>query len=167
MAGVGKTQLAVEYAYRFAGAYELAWWVPAEGPTLIPGQLARLAVEKELVLAAVPPAEGVTALLRELRTAPVGCWCSTTPKAPSPYLGDDDMLRVMAAVRRARLPSTFHAISPQNHHVFATCADLLGHAWGRQAEICGRCLPVPVAHGHGAAGSVCGLSYRRYRRTAG
>ena len=42
MGGVGKTQLAAEYAHRFAGTYELAWWVNAEQGGLIGGQVAAL-----------------------------------------------------------------------------------------------------------------------------
>jgi len=32
--GVGKTQLAIEYAYRFAERYQLVWWIPAEQQSL-------------------------------------------------------------------------------------------------------------------------------------
>jgi TIR domain/NB-ARC domain len=42
MGGVGKTQLAAEYAYRFAGTYDLAWWVDAEQAGLIGEQVAAL-----------------------------------------------------------------------------------------------------------------------------
>jgi hypothetical protein len=40
---VGKTQLVVEYAHRFAADYDLIWWIPAEQPVAIPGYLAGLA----------------------------------------------------------------------------------------------------------------------------
>ena len=42
MGGVGKTQLAVEYAYTHAADYDLVWWFAAEEPAAIPAQFGAL-----------------------------------------------------------------------------------------------------------------------------
>ncbi|MEU5894395.1 FxSxx-COOH system tetratricopeptide repeat protein [Streptomyces sp. NPDC047461] len=66
--GVGKTQLAIEYAHRFTGEYELVWWVASEDPARIPDQLAALALHAGAAPAGTPSADAVSVLLAELRT---------------------------------------------------------------------------------------------------
>jgi hypothetical protein len=67
MGGVGKTQLAIEYAHRFAGAYDLVWWVNAEEAALIGAQVAQLAEEMGWTEARVGVAVARRAVLGELR----------------------------------------------------------------------------------------------------
>ncbi|CAI7973845.1 Tetratricopeptide TPR_4 [Frankia sp. Hr75.2] len=45
LAGVGKTQAAIEYAHRFAVDYSLVWWVAAEQPTSLAEEFNALAGE--------------------------------------------------------------------------------------------------------------------------
>jgi tetratricopeptide (TPR) repeat protein len=66
LGGVGKTELAVEFAHRYQADYDLVWWITAEQPTSITADLAALAeqlgIERE-----ADQAEMVKSLFRELR----------------------------------------------------------------------------------------------------
>ena len=54
MGGVGKTQLAIEYAHRHAGDYQAVWWISVENLTVATAELVRLAATLSL------PADGPT-----------------------------------------------------------------------------------------------------------
>ena len=43
LGGVGKTQIAIEYAYRYQQFYDVVWWVPADEDSLIASSVAALA----------------------------------------------------------------------------------------------------------------------------
>src|SRR4051794_3565554 len=65
MGGVGKTQLAIEYAFRFASEYELVWWFDAEQPVVVYDQFSRLA-ERLGLSAGLPGPDAVSAVLETL-----------------------------------------------------------------------------------------------------
>jgi hypothetical protein len=108
MGGVGKTQLAIEYAWRFAGAYSLAWWVNAEQSALIGDQLAALGAQ----LGCVPPGTPVEAarplVLAELRER--GGWLLIFDNATA------------AADIRPWLPGGGHVLITSRAHVWTDLA---------------------------------------------
>lgn len=86
MGGVGKTQLAIEYAYRFADDYEVIWWVPADQSALVRSSLAALA--PRLGLTGIAPErveDGVRAVLDSLRRGePFAKWLLIFDNADQP-----------------------------------------------------------------------------------
>jgi len=84
--GVGKTQVAIEYAYRNRAAYDLIWWIPADQPGLVRSSLAALAPYLSL-----PPAtangeqEAAAAVIDALRRgAPYDKWLLIFDNADQP-----------------------------------------------------------------------------------
>lgn len=69
LGGVGKTQLAVEYAYRYESDYDLVWWVPAEQQLLLRQSLTALARKLDVLRPGeVDVSEAVAAVYDALRT---------------------------------------------------------------------------------------------------
>ncbi|WP_433292302.1 FxSxx-COOH system tetratricopeptide repeat protein [Actinoplanes sp. CA-030573] len=60
--GVGKTQLAVEFAHRHAARYDVVWWVPAAGPAQARAALASLAERLDLPRGRDPYQTALTAV---------------------------------------------------------------------------------------------------------
>ena len=68
MSGVGTTQVAGGVApTRYAGGYDLAWWITAEQPGMIGDQLAALATELGLTGPGASQDTAARAALAELR----------------------------------------------------------------------------------------------------
>ena len=64
LGGTGRTQLAVEYAYRYADTYDLVWWIPAEQTAGMRAALVGLAQELRL-----PEARDINRTLGAVRDA--------------------------------------------------------------------------------------------------
>ena len=84
LSGVGKTQVALEYAYRFMSDYDLVWWIDAEQPEHVAVSLGKLAARLGL-----PVGENVADAAKAARDAlgagqPVDRWLLIFDNARDP-----------------------------------------------------------------------------------
>jgi hypothetical protein len=67
MGGVGKTQLAIEYAHRHSRDYDIVWWLDSENTTLLAQQFTELAGKLGCAPAGAQPDALRSAVLSDLR----------------------------------------------------------------------------------------------------
>jgi MinD-like ATPase involved in chromosome partitioning or flagellar assembly len=91
LGGVGKTQLAQEYALRFSADYDLVWWISAESTEFIDESLAGLARRLHLPGTGESITEDSLAVREALRRGEAGRWLliydnATDPSKLQPFL---------------------------------------------------------------------------------
>ncbi|MFD4598747.1 FxSxx-COOH system tetratricopeptide repeat protein [Streptomyces sp. NPDC058464] len=70
MGGIGKTQIVVEYAHRFASQYDVVWWIDAEQSDQLPVYYAELAERLGVARAEAGAERNARLLLDDLRGRP-------------------------------------------------------------------------------------------------
>jgi hypothetical protein len=137
LGGVGKTQLALEYAHRYQANYDLVWWIPAEQSQGITLALAALA-ERLGFQASDNAAEAAMAALERLRRGTARRWLlifdnAEDPRDLEPFLPTGAGHVIVTSRNRAWA----HRAEPVEVDIFTrdeSVAHLLRHVPGLHAD---------------------------------
>jgi hypothetical protein len=141
LGGIGKTQLALEYAYRYREAYRLVWWVRAEEPETLAADYAALAEPLNLLPQAAQAQSETIAVVRRWLEHHEG-WLLILDNAPEP------------AAIHPYLPHTIHG------HLIITSRHF---GWGGTAQS----LTVPVLPREEAVKLLLGVTQQSDGEVAG
>lgn len=116
LGGVGKTQMAVEYIYRYRHEYDVVWWIPSDQPFLVKTALAELAPHLQLPAAAVSGIEDAArdALDALRRGQPYSKWLLVFDNADQP----EDLLDLIPRDRG-------HVLITSRNHRWGSLVDAL------------------------------------------
>jgi MinD-like ATPase involved in chromosome partitioning or flagellar assembly len=112
MGGIGKTQVAMEYAYRFRSAYDVVWWIDAEATGDVDNAVYDLGARLGITMPSSVPDGAQTVLQALNRGEPYGHW--------------------LLIFDNAENPDRISSLLPAGHgHVLITSRD---PAWGDRAH---------------------------------
>ncbi|WP_405590741.1 FxSxx-COOH system tetratricopeptide repeat protein [Streptomyces sp. NBC_01190] len=84
LGGVGKTEIAAEYAYRYAEDYDIVWWVHSEQEARVQDAFVKLAKRLGIAHAETQRDKSIWAVLAELRTGRYHRWLLIFDNAAEP-----------------------------------------------------------------------------------